>query len=407
MKKLSRRSGHIHAPKDDSITVKMLIRGFKIRGLKSGLSTFEHYISRNNYFWNEHTRVFTEYILILLEKNTQLFEYSKLIEAVYNICGYHKQRVRDISSWNITTDNAEQQLYCLAKHMFDMHGDVPDFLNKYWMSSYHRQDINTPYRLLYIYLGSGKGITKYNELPVKVTSKLAKHFLAAPETCTYKNAIIYANIMSIGGSNEMYYKLINTNWAETLFSNVFWRTVAAFIIKNPELDTDNISEICSYINRIKFLRYAPEPGFEIKGRTAESLIRKARELKNKAFNIRWKPMPINGCKLRNEDSYQRKYIIEQITDKVSLYEEGKAMQNCVNTYLDKCYDGYCSIWSLYGISENTGIKKLVTIEVDTNKYIIQAKGKCNRIITNLEMSIIRQWAEQEGLEIADYVEAED
>ena len=76
--------------------------------------------------------------------------------------------------------------------------------------------------------------------------------------------------------------------------------------------------------------------------------------------------------------------------------EGKKMRHCVGSYTYKCVQGMSSIWSLrklqYGQAE-----RLVTIEVDKDRVIIQARGKFNCNPSDFERELIDLWAMAEGL----------
>ena len=76
------------------------------------------------------------------------------------------------------------------------------------------------------------------------------------------------------------------------------------------------------------------------------------------------------------------------------------MHHCVYSYLGECKSGRTSIWKLRVFKNDKFIEKRVTIEVDNyKKEIVQIKGKYNSNPNVDDMTIIKKWAEEEGLTI--------
>ncbi len=102
----------------------------------------------------------------------------------------------------------------------------------------------------------------------------------------------------------------------------------------------------------------------------------------------------------------RHWTIKEILTRKDLFCEGCAMRHCVASYENSCATGQTSIWSL-GIERNGRCRKRVlTVEVATDRKILcQARGKTNRMPTEKEMNILRRWAVQEGLTVAEHVKS--
>ena len=76
-----------------------------------------------------------------------------------------------------------------------------------------------------------------------------------------------------------------------------------------------------------------------------------------------------------------------------FFLEGKLQRHCVFSYFSAAVKGNCHIFSLRKVSGN---KPILTIEVG-QKYIIQVRGKGNRLPTVEEKNLIRTWALQNNL----------
>lgn len=78
------------------------------------------------------------------------------------------------------------------------------------------------------------------------------------------------------------------------------------------------------------------------------------------------------------------------------------MRHCVASYDHSCVSGGSSIWSV-GLERNHGCRKRVlTIELaNSSKKICQIRGKTNRLPRQKEMDIVRRWASQANLTLAE------
>lgn len=116
-------------------------------------------------------------------------------------------------------------------------------------------------------------------------------------------------------------------------------------------------------------------------------------------NTSWSKVNINDFFV---EVYGEKYIIQQLTTAIELFDEGRVMHHCVVSYIKYCVRGEISIWSLRKVykDENNEKKKesLVTIELGSDKSIRQARAKCNKRPGKTELLIIREWCKVNNLE---------
>ena len=95
---------------------------------------------------------------------------------------------------------------------------------------------------------------------------------------------------------------------------------------------------------------------------------------------------------------EKLFQIVQLKNSKELFDEGSKMKHCVASYARRCKRGDTSIWSLREIKTG-GLKpvSLVTIELNCNNKIVQARGSCNRMPKGFEKKLIQRWADKENL----------
>lgn len=94
----------------------------------------------------------------------------------------------------------------------------------------------------------------------------------------------------------------------------------------------------------------------------------------------------------------RRHQIRELTNREALLQEGAAMSHCVASYAWHCMNGECSIWSLKELGEGNHWKRLVTIRVATaQRKIVEVRTRFNAIPPAAHLTIIKNWAKQQGL----------
>ncbi len=115
-------------------------------------------------------------------------------------------------------------------------------------------------------------------------------------------------------------------------------------------------------------------------------------------------MPSNLWKEPNEAAGTLKiWTLTELLSTKALVAEGRKMKHCVATYAHSCASGACSIWTLE-VETFEGRAKVLTVEVQNRaRLICQARGKCNMRPGEEHRGILRRWAENAGLHLANYV----
>jgi hypothetical protein len=107
---------------------------------------------------------------------------------------------------------------------------------------------------------------------------------------------------------------------------------------------------------------------------------------------------------RDRPAERTTWRLRELLSGADLIEEGRRLRHCVASYAESCTRGACSIWSLErrrGTEEDA--ERLLTVEVDKNNTIVQARGRANRWPTEQEKSVLGEWMRAAGLKPGPYL----
>jgi hypothetical protein len=258
-----------------------------------------------------------------------------------------------------------------------------------------------------------------------MTKHEAHELMLAPDDYTIEHALRWAQIRALNGHRRMIEALCGTRLGSQFAHNDFWVSVMRFFIQNPFLDTVHYGPIIDYVHNQKYeLREVfvrpgvveqqppPHPGFTMRGRTAESLLRQVgawhaqlgRE--QRSGPVQWKSSGIEGLSLiegHEQSRNMRRWTITELLTRDALVNEGRAMSHCIATYAHSCMKGHSSVWSMQ--CENIeGRERVLTIDVRPSaRMVMEARGRFNAAPTPQAIRILRQWTERAGLSLAAYV----
>jgi hypothetical protein len=339
------------------------------------------------------------------------------VDALIALNGYRKHWLRPLGEWQAAGRSRRRQFSSLLRHLL-AHYPVPAFMDGAWFGGDH-DGLGIRTRQWFIHLGSGQNL-RTAKTPFPLTSRMAHHFLAAPDSYTPAHALRWGEVHALGGDRRLTEALLGTLLAESFAHHEFWRTVILFFVNNPMLDRRHVGPIVDYIQLQKFevqqVMMAPgvigdipppQPNFTMRGRTPEALLRqvaawheetvRARPVHGLTFAI-WPIRPLR----RKVDGSKDKWVIYQLLSGSELIKEGKTLNHCVATYAESCSKGRSSIWSMERETP-TGAEKTLTIEVTRASIVAQVRGNYNRLPTRAEFNVIRFWAAENGLTISDYL----
>lgn len=350
-------------------------------------------------------------------------------QALANVYRYAKYWIRAPKDWqpspDIPTDIGWQTkshwlLQDLLRYLFG-HYEVPMFMNDAWVRG-NAQTIGW-----YLHLVNGQNIRTAPDLSVKLTKKMAHHFSQAPMGYGVYKALYYGQLTALGGSLDLYKALMKAKLDYVTADAGFWLELMQFLVNQPAFLNDHqVGPLVDFINAKKYVgsvqlnRYGEltnnaqpaTPDFSLKGRTYGSLIRMIRQWHdwlNDAEHFRqvlddygttevtWRKSTIGDYYYYPAKDALQWYSIQEITNSKGLFEEGQVMHHCVSSYLNSCVAGCCSIWSLSLNDLFVDKHKVITIEVDDDKRIVQARGIYNRMPDRQEATMLKDWAYQQGL----------
>lgn len=144
--------------------------------------------------------------------------------------------------------------------------------------------------------------------------------------------------------------------------------------------------------------------WSLRGASWDSMLRRANEwydaqmIKRTSPKLasKWEKKSYPGFEWKDTDGIR--YTITELTTAKALRQEGFNMQHCVATYQSRCVSGQSAIWSL-SKWENQLQERMLTIEVNARRQIVQMRGLNNRNATSFERNLVQQWALMAKLEI--------
>ena len=359
-------------------------------------------------------------MLVYLDDNSKLLETDRFIRALWDVASWHDEWIQSFETWEPKSHNVDRQFSALTRHLLAKY-HVPLFMDNAWLDNnlaYH-----TRHQMWFIHIGTGQNIRTAVDLPVPLTKMAAHHFLQAPASSTVEEAIRWGQVMSMNGSERLLRALRGTKLM--IFDKVkepFCQELIRFFIANPMLDMAQVGPLIDYIWNQKYQEQhifvergvintlpPPQPNLSMNGRTIDTLMaqmeRWHRQLgkEKKGGDRNWE---------HHKDIHDFEYVegrrdnarlwrIEELISSAELSQEGRALGHCVASYSASCATGHCSIWSL-SMETFEGRKKMITIEIDNQRYINQMRGKSNRPPDAKEKSIIHMWSTKEKVSIRSW-----
>ncbi len=326
--------------------------------------------------------------------------------------------LRPVEDWKPQTRNVCRQFASLARHLF-VRWPVPACMDSVWFKGGSPDALRQ--QRWFLHVGGGQNI-RTADLSLPYTKKMAHHFMQAPPEYTIEVALRWGQIHGLGGDARLVRAILGTRLGTTFENEDFWATVIQFFVAHPMLDRAQIGPIIDYLHHEKFVpkevfvapgvveqREPPQPYLNLKGRTPASLLREVESWHSTLAAARfplveWPSSGIEGFLSVEETGGSPKiWTITELCSTKALVAEGREMRHCVASYAQSCAHGDCSIWTLE-VETAERRSKLLTIEVRSDtRMIVQAKGKGNMLPGEKHRALLRRWAEQAGLRLAEWV----
>ncbi len=367
----------------------------------------------------KRSRGFLAFLLDLTHiKGCTMLQDEAIVDGLFSLYAYQNRWIRPLESWKPRSRNRRRQFSHLLRHLLTEY-KVPSFMDQAFYFD------NSDHIHWFIHIGQGKNIRKASHLPLHLTKKMAHYFLMAPPDFTINEALRMGQILGLGGRMPLVKAILGTFLRGSFENDPFWVSVLQFLINQNDLEKKQIHPLLDYINHQKYVSQEmvlgrgqmetvppPQPNFSMKGRTLSALNRDVQswhrelQIRKRRFKHRtWSPVSIPDYEyiISEGTVEQRIYQIRQLLTSDELYLEGKAMHHCVSTYVSDCVEGDCSIWSLTCEDVYYGKRRRVTIELEPDKTICQAKAKYNEDPSGEEMQVMTRWAMKNGLSISRYL----
>ena len=382
-------------------------------------SEIREIINRSKYLKENSTEELKQFLLYI-HKNGKFLEFTVRIKnheflymkGLIKVFERKGQWIRPYSDWKPKSHNKRKQFSHLLRHLFGKY-EIPAFMDNVWFRS---DPGSYRYRDWYVNLIRGDSLIKQKSR-LRVTKKIAHYFGTAPPDYSVEEALWWGITLSLGGNERVATEFNAANPSKIYENQEFWKGFIKYIIENPMIDRSQIGPIIDYINFQKFdgheiyengviiMNDPPQPNFSLKNRNPNTLLRLVRNWHRTTSKIKLDEFigfKISAIKpyspLKSKDT-KISYSIRQITNNFDLYREGEILKHCVGSYVSSCRQNRCTIWSLTQHDAEKD-KKLITIEVNSENEIVEARGKCNRYPEKGEFAIISRWAALEGLGIS-------
>ena len=365
----------------------------------------------------------------LSTKNIDIIQqaYPNKTIMVQNICILSAFWIRPPATWDKKGNTT------LLEHLFVRYSP-PLFLQKYWLKTATQKHL----QWLFIYLaytqgGSLKQLATHFSWHVK-NQKLWHLLPQCKTTFSLQKAILYVELMRLGGCEEHFDALINNasycinllepnNEKET----AFWYSMASWLARYQlRLFGVQPTRILTWARHQYTEFNAANKCFSMTGRSLEKVLRDAIEYHAVAVERRiemsrraeirrlaslerdqteQERLQRIGMRQRTHYSTSDFYVwekhswdwnlrtskgiwqISELKSTEELYDEGNAMQHCVASYDKQCHAHEAAIFSLC-----FNKKRKLTLEVHPIfKELSQMSGFQNRSATSQEMEIVKQW----------------
>jgi hypothetical protein len=338
------------------------------------------------------------------------------VDAIVNLSRFRTAHIRPVTDWLGTGSSWRPAVASLAHHLICKYG-VPAFLTSSWYASDSAADKERDW---FVAHSRGASFRSLN-LPVAMTRRAERIFLASPDHMPVRHAIRRAELLALGAPTEVLNAVMSHRLAADLRHGEFWRTVWIFLINNAgNVDPTQIGPMIDYIQAIRHDRITvetpdgtmefdpPLPTFSMKGRTAQSILRLMgewhRSLGAGSSSFSWMRSPFAPLLLeetRQDDlGAPKRWHMMELTNSAQLRTEGAALHHCVASYADRCSRGISSIWSLR-MWQGERVHHVLTVEIDPRRRaVIQARGRANRGASGKPLRLLQDWAVRERLLMA-------
>jgi len=355
-------------------------------------------------------------LLAVVRTRTNIRICPTVLEALRNIARFGPNYVRPLPEWRGDHDSIYPVIDSLAQHLLAVHR-VPRFLASVWYG-----DANgwaDAKRRWFIAHASGMRFRDL-DLPVSMSRQMESLFLRSPDHLSVEAAMRRAELLWLGGKDDLVKAVLATRLGSDLANGPFWRTVMQFFVRwSDRLDPGAVGPIVDFVQYVRHehievttdegvhLVDPPDPCFSIKGRSPASMQRLV-EAWHRGLGVqptsalswsrsRLRPLTFQEPPFEPDRPPVRWQLVE-LTSTSELQAEGKALRHCVASYARLCLWKRSQIWSLRRSKDSSTFRSVATIEIDPKaRAIIQARGLRNRAMSSRARELMLLWARRENI----------
>ena len=305
------------------------------------------------------------------------------VEALASIAAFSHRFIRPPETWRFRTHNQRRQFDSLIKHLFAAY-ETPRFLYNSWFHPNFETGVKQ--QSAFVHVAAGHSIRTAN-IPISYTKPMSRHFLTAPNDCSFTEALRWGQVQGVGGDSTLARAVLSTELGLTFEHDEFWQTVIKWFVDHPMLDRNLFGVIYDYLQYQKFgsanvarFEIGPDgrqrhyfegpaqPNLMMKGRTPRALIRDVEtwhrrlHLVGRKSILCWNHSGIDELRLVEGEKENSIWTIQQLLGSQALIEEGQAMNHCVASYAGSCNHGKTSIWTMRHQMKHQQ-KRVLTVEV--------------------------------------------
>lgn len=324
------------------------------------------------------------------------------IDALANLAAFDGV-IRAPEEWTGATGHPLRVVHSLASHLFGRYA-TPRFLASVWFGDARDR------HAWFVAHASGQKFRSL-ALPIAMTRRMEHVFLRTPDHVTVDHALRRAEVLGLGGSEELAAAVIATRLGEQFDDPERWRRVLAWLVGCTDVDLTHVRPFVDFA-------HARLLSLELTGRTFTSVMRLVRvwhgEIARERMRYlvwprsRWRELVLRVAPTPSQRR-PAEWTIVELLDSRELSLESRAMKHCVAIYARACARRHASIWSLrHRWCDEPHARSVLTIEVrPSTGMIVQLRGKANARPSGMPLQIVRMWAQQQSLPFHHYVRTAD
>jgi len=320
---------------------------------------------------------------------------NTLVEGLIALAHHHTHWLRPVGAWRPGRRAQPLQFAALCRHLLARY-EVPPFMDQVWFRGHDAEALRQ--QRWFVHIGAGHNI-RTADVPLRLTKKMAHHFLQAPGEGTVEEAFRWGQIRGQHGSPDLVAAVTATRLGRSFEDEPFWSAFIHFLVRHPDLDRALIKPIVDYAYYRKFVPQetigpdgriecgAPaEPNFSMKSRSLPKLLRQVERWRQRWTEdepkapTQWDLRRRRSAHFYLEEEDQAagrvlQWSIQELTTSRSLANEGEAMSHCAASYSSKL--GKMSLWSIQ-VREGDRTHRVMTLAVDNEQRVVtQARGRHN------------------------------